>query len=357
MIFLMCGVLMSGITISNGQLGASAAAAQATADSATVPSPERLASSQRPSIRPTIVEQHGQLRVQGNRIVDKDGKTVQLRGMSLFWSQWMGQFYNREAVKWLSDDWNCTIVRAAMAVGSGGYLANPEQEKQKVIAVVDAAIEQGIYVLIDWHDHEAQHNTAAAQKFFAEMAEKYKDSPNVIYETWNEPLNNASWSETIKPYHEAVIRTIRQHDPDNIIVCGTRSWSQQVEEASKDPLKFDNIAYTLHYYAATHKQWLRDEAARAMQNGIALMVTEWGTSEASGNGKLDEEETRLWWKFLDNNAISWCNWSVADKEETAAALKPGANGTGGWADDLISPSGLLVREELRRKNVSSINSE
>ncbi|MGB2821174.1 MAG: cellulase family glycosylhydrolase, partial [Phycisphaerae bacterium] len=87
----------------------------------------------------SIVGKHGQLRVEGNRIVDKNGKPVALHGMSLFWSQWMGQYYNAEAVKWLRDDWGCTVVRAAMAVESGGYLRNPKREKQKVIEVIQAA--------------------------------------------------------------------------------------------------------------------------------------------------------------------------------------------------------------------------
>ena len=302
--------------------------------------------------QPSIVERHGQLRVEGNRIVDRRGNPVVLRGMSLFWSQWMGKYYNREAVQWLRDDWHCTIIRAAMGVGSDGYLANPEKEQEKILDVVDAALDMGIYVIIDWHDHDANQNTAAAQKFFGEMAERYKDYPNVIYEIWNEPLQDVSWSNTIKPYCEAVIGTIRQHDPDNIIVCGTPNWSQRVDEASQDPLKGDNIAYTLHFYAASHNQSLRDAATKALKNGIALMVTEWGTSEASGGGKLDDEETKKWWQFLDENQISWCNWSLADKDETSAALKPGAGATGGWADDVISPSGLLVREELRSKNVA-----
>jgi endoglucanase len=300
------------------------------------------------------VQQHGQLRVQGNRIVDAQGKPVVLRGMSLFWSQWIGQYYNREAVKWLRDDWRCTVVRAAMAVDSGGYLSNPQQEQQKVIAVVDAAISQGLYVIIDWHDHEANKHLPQAQKFFGAMAGRYKNSPNVIYEIWNEPLQNVSWSGVIKPYSEAVVKSIRQHDPDNIIVCGTPNWSQRVDEASRDPLKSSNIAYTLHFYAGTHKQWLRDAATTAMNNGIALMVTEWGTSEASGNGVLDVEETRKWWQFMDDNQISWCNWSVADKNETSAALKPGAAAKGGWSDEVISPSGLFVRDELRRKYAASI---
>lgn len=298
----------------------------------------------------SAVERHGKLRVQGNRIVDKNGKPVQLRGMSLFWSQWIGQYYNTDAINWLASDWRCTIVRAALAVEPDGYLKNPEKEKQKIIAVVDAAIKAGIYVIIDWHDHNAHKHTDAAVKFFGEMARRYGKIPNIIYEPYNEPLQNTDWSKEIKPYHEAVIREIRRYDPANIIVCGTRSWSQKVDEASQDPLKFSNIAYTLHFYATTHKQWLRDAATKAMQNGVALMVTEFGTTEASGDGVIDYEETKKWWEFLDANHISWCNWSIADKVEAAAALKPGANPHGKWKDSEITPSGTFVREELRRKN-------
>jgi endoglucanase len=147
-----------------------------------------------------------------------------------------------------------------------------------------------------------------------------------------------------------VIRSIRRYAPESLIVCGTPAWSQRVDEASKDPLKFENIAYSLHFYATTHKQWLRDTAQTALNNGVALMVTEYGTTEASGNGKIDYDETRKWWQFLDANHISWCNWSVADKDEASAALKPGASERGGWPDSSITASGLFVREELRKKN-------
>ena len=304
----------------------------------------------------SVVAQHGALHVEGSHIVDRHGKPVALHGMSLFWSQWIGKYYNREAIQWLRDDWRCTVVRAAMGVGSGGYLEHPEDEKKRVIAVVEAARALGIYVIIDWHDHNGEQHTAQAQAFFAEMAQRYKGCPNVIYEIYNEPLNNVSWPKTIKPYCEAVIGAIRKHDPDNIVVCGTPSWSQRVDEAAKDPIKAKNIAYTLHFYAATHKQWLRDIAKKALDSGLALMVTEFGTTEASGNGKIDVEETQKWWKFCDDNQISWCNWSVADKDEASAAIKPGASATGGWPDAMITPSGLMVREELRKKNPSKSTS-
>lgn len=298
----------------------------------------------------SVVERHGQLRVQGNRIVDKNGHLVVLRGMSLFWSQWMGKFYNTNAVQWLRDDWHCTVIRAAMAVEAGGYLANPEREKEKVRTVVQAAIDLGLYVIIDWHDHNAHRHVEQAQAFFEEMARTYGQHPNVIYELWNEPLKQHDWSTVIKPYHESVIPKIRAHDPDNLIVCGTQTWSQDVDKASRDPVKFENIAYTLHFYAATHKQSLRNKAEAALTNGIALMVTEWGTSESSGNGKLDGEEMRKWWEFMDQHHLSWCNWSLADKNETSAALNPGANAAGGWSTNDLSRSGSLVRDELRMKN-------
>ena len=300
----------------------------------------------------SIVEKHGQLSVKGNKIVDKNGEPVQLKGMSLFWSQEIGKYYNYSAIKWLRDDWKCTIVRAAMAVESGGYLTNPELEKSKVDSAIQAALDLGLYVIIDWHDHHAHLHTAQAQKFFAEMAQQYGKYPNIIYELYNEPLNNVSWADSIKPYHEAVIATIRQYDTKNIIVCGTRTWSQDVDEASLNPIKGDNIAYTLHYYASTHKKELRKKAEVALSNGIALMVTEYGTVFANGNGDINYEESNLWWDFCDKHQLSWCNWSVCDKNETSAALQPGASATGGWTTDMITPSGILVRSELRGENTT-----
>lgn len=295
------------------------------------------------------VERYGQLRVEGNKIVSEDGDTVQLRGMSFFWSQWIGKYYTPETVAWLQTDWRATVVRAAMAVDHDGYLTNPEREKNRVKAVVDAAIAAGLYVIIDWHDHEAENHLEAAKDFFGEMASTYGDHPNVIYEPYNEPLD-VSWSGVLKPYFESVIDTIRAHDPDNIVVCGSRQWSQQVTEPANDPINDENVAYSLHYYAATHKQWLRDRAKTALDKGITLMVTEYGTCEASGSGFLDEAETKLWWAFMDEHKISHCNWSIADKVETAAALKPGASATGGWTEADLTESGLLVRSHLIEKN-------
>lgn len=297
----------------------------------------------------TAVEKYGQLKITGVHVTTPDNQPVQLRGMSLFWSQWMGQFYNAQTVKWLKDDWRSTVVRAAMGVELGGYLTNPTEEKAKVMAVVDAAIAEGLYVIIDWHDHHAQNHLEQSKAFFVDMAIRYGDKPNVIYEIYNEP-EGADWNSQIKPYANEVIQAIRAIDPDNIIVVGTPNWSQDVDVAADNPLSYTNIAYALHYYASTHKQSLRNKATVAIDKGLALFVTEFGISEASGTGFLDETEARTWWNFLDQNTISWLNWSVADKNETSAALMPGASGTGNWPEASISRSGRMVRTELKNKN-------
>ncbi|RDY62045.1 glycoside hydrolase family 5 protein [Flagellimonas nanhaiensis] len=297
----------------------------------------------------SVVEEFGQLSVTGNKMVDQNGNSVQLRGMSLFWSQWIGKYYTPEVVAWLKDDWRCTAVRAALAVEHEGYLENPEVEKQKIFAVVDAAIANGLYVIIDWHDHHAEDHLEESVAFFGEMAEKYGDYPNIIYETYNEPLN-VSWKNVLKPYHEAVISEIRKYDSDNLIVCGTPNWSQDVEDVIFEKLDDPNVMYTLHYYAATHKQELRNKALLAINNNIPIFVTEYGVSEASGDGSIDGTEAETWWNFLDEYNISHLNWSIADKEELSAALKPGASTIGGWALDDLTTSGTMVREHLREKN-------
>ena len=110
-----------------------------------------------------------------------------------------------------------------------------------------------------------------------------------------------------------------------------------------------NVAYTLHFYANTHGQWLRDEAQAALNRGVALFVTEYGTTASTGDGMVDEAATREWWAFLDRNSISHLNWSIADKREASAALMPGTSPAGGWTLAQITPSGQLVRSELRAR--------
>jgi aryl-phospho-beta-D-glucosidase BglC (GH1 family) len=295
----------------------------------------------------TPVQTNGQLSVVGSQIVNQNGQTVSFAGTSLFWSNngWGGDaFYNASTISWLKNDWDVTIVRAAMGVEeNGGYLSDSSSNKARVKAVVNAAISEGLYVIIDWHSHHAEDHQAEAIEFFEEMATLYGQYDNIIYEIYNEPLQ-VSWNSVIKPYADSVVAAIRAIDSSNLIIVGTPTWSQDVDVASLNPITgYSNIAYTLHFYAATHKQSIRNKATIALNNGIALMVTEWGTVEASGNGSVDLISTTDWMDFLCNNNISHCNWALNDKIEGASALISGASPLGNWSASDLTTSGTLVK--------------
>ena len=291
----------------------------------------------------TFVFKNGLLRVQGNKIVNKHNLPLSLAGNSFFWSNnnWGGErYYTPEIVKWLKDDWNTSIVRAAMGVDEdGGYLNNKTSNKIRVKTIVEAAIEQGIYVIIDWHSHHAEDYTNDAIIFFQEMANLYGEYDNVIYEIYNEPLD-ISWSETLKPYALNVIGAIREIDPDNLIVVGTPEWSQRVDLAAADPITdYTNIAYTLHFYTVYHHEWLRERASEALESGIALFVTEWGSL---GYTLIDSEADK-WMNWCYANKISHLNWAVNDKEEEWSILKPGSSTTGNWDDSDLTDAGKLAK--------------
>ncbi len=296
-----------------------------------------------------VVKQHGQLSVKGTQLVDKSGKHIMLRGMSFGWHSFWPRFYNKEAVKWLSDDWNVNIVRAAMGIETGNdtYLQNPAFAKEKVEAVVDGAIASDIYVIIDWHSHNI--NLDEAKIFFGEMSKKYGKYPNVIYEIFNEP-DEETWPE-IKAYSEEVIKVIRKNDPDNIILVGCPHWDQDINLPAADPITgFSNLMYTVHFYAATHKQELRDRTDAAIKKGLPVFISECAGMEATGDGPLNPEEWQRWIDWMESRGLSWITWSVSDKNETCSVLKKTASSTGNWKESDLKESGIKTRNYLRSLN-------
>ena len=264
---------------------------------------------------PSPVEYYGEMIVKGNEIVGaKTDSCVQVTGMSFFWSNWSQRFYTAEMVEKMADEYSCEVVRASYGIQDSG-VPHDKSDVDRIKTVVDAAIDNGVYVILDWHSHGAQNNPEEAVDFFGMMAEEYGSYDNVIFELYNEP-KNVDWP-TVKEYAEIVIPEIRKHS-DNLIIVGSPTWSQDVDIASEDPVDGENIAYALHFYAGTHKASLRSKAERALDNGIALFVTEWGSVDSSGNGAIDYDSTAEWINWMNENNISWCNWAVNDKDESSS---------------------------------------
>lgn len=294
------------------------------------------------------VKLYGQLQVKGNQLCDQNGEAVTLRGVSYGWHNLWPRFYNKQSVRWLKNDWKCTVLRAAMGtVIEDNYIENPEFALKCINTVVKAAVKNNIYVIIDWHTYYPQKNEA--KLFFSSMAKKYGKYPNVIYEIYNEPMED-TW-ESVKEYATEIITEIRKYDEDNIILIGNPHWDQDLDKVAADPLQgYNNIMYTLHFYAATHKQDLRDKAQKAWESGIPIFVSESAGMECTGDGPIDYKEWQLWVDWMEKLKISWINWSISDKNETCSMILPRANKKGNWDKSLIKPAGIQSRKYLIELN-------
>jgi endoglucanase len=293
------------------------------------------------------------LKVQGANVYNAENEPARLRGISLSWSIWGGRkYYNAHVVKWLKSDLNINLLRVSMAIEpEHGYLSDPSGQEELITKTIDAAVKEGLYVLIDWHDHHANANLQQSKAFFAKISKRYAGIPNVIYEIWNEP-ERVEWS-TVKNYAIQVIQEIRKNDKNNIIVVGSPSWDQDVDVAAKDPITgFHNIAYSFHFYASDpgHQERLMAKADEALRLKLPLFVTEWGVGEANGDGVFDKEKTENWLNWMERNRLSWANWNITDKEETTAILRPGASEKGNWTAEQLTPAGAYIRNVLRKLN-------
>ena len=294
------------------------------------------------------VSENGQLKVIGTQLCNEKGNPIVLRGMSSHGIHWFPKFLSKDIIA-STQDYGANLFRVAMYTGENGYISNPKTVKETLIKTVDNAISLDMYVIIDWHIlSDGNPNTYISQSkaFFTEMAKRYKDNPAVIYEICNEPNGNVSWSGDVKPYAETIIKTIREIDSDAVILVGSPTWSQDLHEVAKSPIKAGNIMYTCHFYAGTHTDWLRNRISDAMKKGIPVFVSEWGTSDASGSGGVYLQEAERWIKFMEDNNISWANWSLCDKNESSAAIKSGANVTNGIKNAHLTESGKFVFEHF-----------
>lgn len=302
----------------------------------------------------TPVSQHGQLSVKNGQLVDKSGKGYQLRGMSTHGLTWFPEFVNESAFRTLRDDWNTNVVRLAMYVDEWGngqcYMGNKSGSLELLEKGVDICIKLDMYVIIDWHvlnPGDPSKYTNEAKSFFETVSKRYAKYPNVIYEICNEPNGGASWSGNIKPYAEKIIPVIRKNAPNSVIIVGTPTWSQEIDKPLSDPLNYKNVMYAFHFYAATHAG-LRSNVENCVAQGLPVFVSEFGTCDASGGGANDFNETQKWLSYFDKQGISYCNWSICNKDETCSVLRPGTSANGNWSESNLTENGKWIRNWLKK---------
>lgn len=296
----------------------------------------------------------GRLSVKGTQLVNEAGEAVQLRGVSTHGLAWFPEYVNYESFRTLKEDWGVNVVRLAMYTAeSGGYCAGGDRDQLKALIDngVNYAADLGLYVIIDWHilsDGNPQTYQSEAAEFFREMSAKYAGYNNVIYEVCNEP-QNVSWNGVIKPYAQEMVNIIRENDKNAVIIVGTNTWSQDVTDVAGNELEGDNLMYALHFYAATHTQFLRDKLISAYNAGVPIFVSECSICDASGNGGIDYHSANEWLSLLNENAISFVGWSLCNKNETSALIQSGCTKVSGWSEEELTDTGKWFRKAIRNE--------
>ena len=300
----------------------------------------------------------GPLSLAGTQLTDSGGNPVQLRGISTHGLAWYPDYVNEACIRQFREDWGMNVIRLALYTAeSGGYCTGGDKEGLKSLVKngVEYATACGMYVIIDWHilsDGNPNTYIKEAKAFFQEMSQEYADYTNVIYEICNEPNGGTSWSQ-VKSYAEEVISVIRENDEDGIILVGTPNWCQYVDQAAADPIMgYENIMYTLHFYAATHTDSLRKAMVNAVEAGLPIFVSEYGICDASGNGAIDENQADKWVETMNEHGISYVAWNLSNKSETSAILKSSCGKVSGFAGEDLSDSGRWLYGMLEEVGVA-----
>ena len=299
----------------------------------------------------------GALSVDGTQLVDENGNPVQLKGISTHGLAWFPTYVDQNAFKEFREQWNVNVMRLAMYTHEyGGYCSggNKEDLKNIVKRGIQYATDNDMYVIVDWHvlnENSPLVYKDEAKKFFEEMAKTYADQNNILYEICNEPCGGTSWSD-VKKYAEEIIPIIRKYDEDAIIIVGTPNWSQRADEAAAEPITgYDNIMYAVHFYAATHKEDLRNVTENAIKSGLPIFISEFSICDASGNGGIDYDQADKWMNLINEYGLSYVMWSLSNKNETSALIKSSCSKTSNFTEDDLSDTGKWLYKTLTGKAV------
>ena len=307
--------------------------------------------------RPSI---NGALQVKGKYLVDQYGDNVTLRGVSTHGLTWFPEVIDPRVFKTLAKDWRCNLVR--LVAYSQVYCEDVE-DAEAILDLLDKginyAIENDMYVLVDWHileDNDPNIHKEEAARFFEYISKKYANVPNVLYEICNEPNGGTTWSD-ISAYANEIIPVIRANSPDSVVIVGTPDYDRSPIVAAMSPLDFENVMYTFHFYAGSHYDVLDAQLRVALDRGLPIFVTECGVSEESGDGKLDFENAAKWFTLLKQNNISYTVWSLSNKKESSAFIKDVLEPPFTLADNELTLMGMYAKQLIRGTDPASINAE
>ena len=242
------------------------------------------------------------VRVQGNRLVDTDGKEVWLQGVNAGGMETIpnGDQQVKSTVVAI-DQWHANCIRLpineAHWFGTGIYSKNDggKSFRDACDKIVRLAANRGAYVVIDLHRFRAPK--AEHVEFWKDCAAHYKNHPAVLFDLFNEP-HGISWeiwrdggwvgkqgqhdesaflsSEEKKKNQgfesvgmQALVDAVRSTGAKNVVIAGGLFWandltgieSEAIEKGEKKSFRLtdttgNGIMYAWHTYH-WHKGWGR----------------------------------------------------------------------------------------------------
>ena len=300
------------------------------------------------------------LHVEGNQIKDPNGNVVVLRGVAMIdlgaTESWEGgvramidRLTKADDTQGSSLGWHPSVVRLAVYPTDSDfdspiqYQANPEAYYQNVLRpAVDYAKQKGLYAIVDWHhiDDTTKH-VDTTNAFWADIAPRFKNDPNVLFELFNEPINAGSWP-SVRTDMQSFYNTVRVGAPDNLVLVGTPNWCQVVGPTALQPIEGTNIVYVAHMYP---QHWanasLRTQIATAAA-AHPVFLSEWGF-QSGANAILDGTISSYgapFKQFVEDYRLSWTAWCASNNWgppmfNADYSLRVGEGEMGGFAKDWL----------------------
>lgn len=281
----------------------------------------------------------GVLTVQGNQLL-ADGKPVTLRGVAVGDPILARQGRPLSDYERIAKQWHANVVRISLHPSVWEKMPH-DAVLDALQREVDAALGDGMYVIIDWHtigwpdewyepiepdwtdDPKDLYNSnfELAKSFWDAVSTRFGKDGRIVFELWNELVRTKKeedeevppeW-EQAKPFFAELVKVVRAHS-QNVVLATGNDWDYDLRCIREDLLPGVNIAYAWHIYAGTDEN---DEAEWAkhldeLQKAAPVLVTEWGfqehTTEAfKGSAKsYGEKFVRDFLEARHLHSTAWC---------------------------------------------------
>ncbi len=285
------------------------------------------------------------LHTRGKKVLNASGKPVWLYGVNIASLEWSTDGEHiEESVNRAINDWKVNLIRLPLAQDQWfGKMMNQTDGGAAYRALVDKLVDTcaagHVYIDLDLHWSDAgkwvneggksgQHSMPDKNSvaFWQDMATRYKNWPNVIFDLYNEPrdVSFAVWRDggtvTEKPdrkktgqakvTYEAVglqklYDTVRATGATNVVTVGGLDWAYDLSGVLQGyGIKGSNLIYETHPYQEK-KNWDKNFGDTSWK--YPVYMGEWGFGVRNTNG-LGYAQSLM--QYARKHKLHWTAWDM-----------------------------------------------